>query len=72
MAGKIHGHVEVAKGTVKETTGKVMGSQSLRVDGALQKAVGHAEAQAPTTANHVKGEVHPTNSKKETEKNSPV
>ncbi|KAJ3005692.1 hypothetical protein HKX48_000509 [Thoreauomyces humboldtii] len=58
--GKIHGHVEAVKGAVKETTGKVVGNQTLRAEGATQKAAGHAEVNAQTAANHVGGQMDST------------
>jgi uncharacterized protein YjbJ (UPF0337 family) len=41
---QVKGRVEQAKGSVKETTGKVVGNPNLQDEGALDKAAGKAQA----------------------------
>jgi uncharacterized protein YjbJ (UPF0337 family) len=41
---QVKGRVEQAKGSVKETTGKVVGNPNLRGEGAIDKAAGKAQA----------------------------
>jgi uncharacterized protein YjbJ (UPF0337 family) len=41
---QVKGRVEEAKGSVKETTGKVVGNDRLQTQGAVDKAVGKAQA----------------------------
>jgi uncharacterized protein YjbJ (UPF0337 family) len=41
---QVKGRVEEAKGTVKETAGKVTGKESLEQKGKLQKAAGKVQA----------------------------
>ncbi len=41
---QVKGRVEEAKGSVKETTGKVVGNPNLRNEGTLEKATGKAQA----------------------------
>ncbi|TPX61653.1 hypothetical protein PhCBS80983_g00963 [Powellomyces hirtus] len=52
---KTHGNMEAAKGSVKETVGKVLGNQSMRVEGAAQNAAGNAEVDAVKSANYASG-----------------
>ncbi len=41
---QVKGRVEEAKGSIKQTTGKVVGNRDLQVEGALDKAAGKAQA----------------------------
>ena len=41
---QVKGRVEQAKGSVKETTGKVVGNPNLQGEGAIDKAAGKAQA----------------------------
>jgi len=41
---QVKGRVEEAKGSVKETTGKVVGNTRLETEGAVDKAAGKAQA----------------------------
>ncbi len=41
---QVKGRVEEAKGTVKETAGKVTGKEDLELKGKLQKAAGKVQA----------------------------
>ena len=41
---QVKGRVEEAKGSVKETTGKVVGNTRLETEGAIDKAAGKAQA----------------------------
>ena len=41
---QVKGRVEEAKGSVKETTGKVIGNTRLETEGAIDKAAGKAQA----------------------------
>ena len=42
---QIKGHIEEAKGTVNEATGKLVGNEKLEAKGKAQKVVGAAEAK---------------------------
>ncbi|KND02070.1 DNA binding protein [Spizellomyces punctatus DAOM BR117] len=54
---RTHGNMESAKGAVKENVGKVLGNQSMRVEGASQRAAGNAEVEAVKTANYADGQM---------------
>jgi uncharacterized protein YjbJ (UPF0337 family) len=41
---QVKGRVEEAKGSVKETTGKVVGNPNLQTEGSVDKAAGRAQA----------------------------
>jgi uncharacterized protein YjbJ (UPF0337 family) len=41
---QVKGRVEQAKGSIKETTGKVVGNRELEGEGAVDKATGKAQA----------------------------
>jgi uncharacterized protein YjbJ (UPF0337 family) len=41
---QVKGRVEQAKGSVKETTGKVVGNKKLEVEGKIDKATGKTQA----------------------------
>ena len=42
---KVKGHVEEAKGAVKEATGKLVGNPTLEVKGNIEKNLGKAQAK---------------------------
>ncbi|KAJ9065645.1 hypothetical protein DSO57_1017399 [Entomophthora muscae] len=52
---KVSGAFTKVKGAVKETTGKVVGSDEIQAKGAAQKAEGKAETQAAKVKEHVEG-----------------
>jgi uncharacterized protein YjbJ (UPF0337 family) len=42
---QVKGHVEEAKGAIKEATGKVLGNPSLEVKGNIEKNLGKAQVK---------------------------
>jgi uncharacterized protein YjbJ (UPF0337 family) len=53
---QVKGRIREAKGTVKETAGKVTGKESLEQKGKLQKAAGKAQAGYGDIKNHIRKE----------------
>ncbi|KAJ3178957.1 hypothetical protein HDU87_003226 [Geranomyces variabilis] len=47
------GHLNAAKGAVKETVGSATGNHSLHAKGVAEKAEGHAQVNAAKAGNHV-------------------
>jgi uncharacterized protein YjbJ (UPF0337 family) len=41
---QVNGHIEEAKGKVKEVTGKVVGNKEMELKGNVQKNIGKAQA----------------------------
>lgn len=50
---QVTGRLEEAKGAVKETVGKAVGSTKMELEGKLEKNAGKAEAAAGDLANKV-------------------
>ena len=42
---QVKGRLEVVKGAVKETTGKIVGDKSLELEGRVQKKVGSVQSK---------------------------
>ena len=54
---QVKGRLEEAKGSVKETTGKVVGNKDLQAEGTLDKATGKAKATYGDAKEKVKSAV---------------
>ncbi|KAI8820384.1 putative cruciform DNA binding protein [Fimicolochytrium jonesii] len=54
---KTHGNIQAATGAVKETIGATVGNQSLRAEGAAQRASGNAEVEGVKAKNYASGAV---------------
>ncbi|KAI9009876.1 hypothetical protein BC832DRAFT_529696 [Gaertneriomyces semiglobifer] len=52
---RTHGNMEATKGAMKEGVGKMVGNQSMRMEGASQRAAGNAEVEAVKQGNRVEG-----------------
>ncbi|KAJ9065647.1 hypothetical protein DSO57_1031452 [Entomophthora muscae] len=52
---KVSGTFNNAKGAVRQTAGKVVGSDEMQAKGAAEKAEGQAETQAAKTKGHAEG-----------------
>ena len=55
---QVKGRVEEAKGSIKETTGKVVGNPNLQTEGAVDKAAGKAQATYGDAKEKVKSAVN--------------
>jgi uncharacterized protein YjbJ (UPF0337 family) len=42
---QVRGRVKMAKGAIKETTGRIVGNQRLQVKGNIQKMIGKVQAK---------------------------
>jgi uncharacterized protein YjbJ (UPF0337 family) len=54
---QVKGRVEQAKGSIKETTGKVVGNPNLQGEGAVDKAAGKAQANYGDVKEKVKNAI---------------
>ena len=55
---QVKGRIEEAKGSIKETVGKVVGSTKLKTEGAVEKAAGKTEATYGDAKDKVKTQVN--------------
>ncbi len=54
---QVKGRVEEAKGSIKETTGKVVGNPNLQGEGAVDKAAGKTQSTFGDAKEKVKGAI---------------
>lgn len=55
---QVKGRLEEAKGSIKETVGKVVGSTKIQTEGAVDKAAGKIEATYGDAKEKVKSQVN--------------
>jgi uncharacterized protein YjbJ (UPF0337 family) len=51
---QVEGHIEEAKGTIKEVTGKLVGDKTLEAEGNIQKNLGKVQAKVGDIKQDVK------------------
>lgn len=51
---QVKGHIEEAKGTIKEVTGKLVGDKTLEAEGNIQKNLGKVQAKVGDIKQDVK------------------
>lgn len=54
---QVKGRVEEAKGSIKETVGKVVGSTNMKTEGGVDKAAGKTEATCGDSKDNVNAQV---------------